>query len=312
MENRRHRGGFTLIEVLAVIAIIGILAALLISAVQRAREAARRLQCANTMKNLGLALHNHVDARGTFPAGSGRFAGESYLVSLLPFLEQQSWYDSFNFAVPPVNTVFCTENSTSFLRDISIFFCPSDSYRLDSTTHFSSKFSANYAANCGNHFVSGDGAFIGKPLRPAEFADGLSRTVGLSEWIISPGDDDRPTRLGPIYILDNRFTSLAEFSAACYALDPSSAKPNLPAYKGQFWADGAATQYNHILPPNMPSCSNRNFKARSAGSNHGDGANVLTLDGGVHYVKSAIDPRVWAAMSTRARGDLISGDAAGW
>src|SRR3954452_5336840 len=102
MRNaRRSRRAFTLIELLVVIAIIAVLIALLLPAVQAAREAARRLQCVNNLKQLGLAVHQYHDAHNSFPPGQLLFINWrdlSSLVLLLPFIEQQPLYSAFNFA----------------------------------------------------------------------------------------------------------------------------------------------------------------------------------------------------------------------
>ncbi|MFM9068057.1 MAG: DUF1559 domain-containing protein [Planctomycetota bacterium] len=95
----KRRPGFTLVELLVVIAIIGILVALLLPAVQAAREAARRTQCLNNLKQLGLALHNYHDSRRSFPAGaSPNVTAFNWRVAIWPFMEQQSLFDQCDTA----------------------------------------------------------------------------------------------------------------------------------------------------------------------------------------------------------------------
>src|SRR5713101_4854678 len=99
------RRGFTLIELLVVIAIIAVLIALLLPAVQSAREAARRTQCTNNLKQIGLAMHNYIESRGVLPIGQGpepskMYFGWSSLTMMLPFLEQAPLFASLNFDIP--------------------------------------------------------------------------------------------------------------------------------------------------------------------------------------------------------------------
>src|SRR5262245_178223 len=107
MAGSPRRGGFTLIELLVVIAIIGMLVALLLPAVQAAREAARRVECTNNLKQIGLAMHGYHDAVGSFPPGrlrslnDGRGQCFSAFAYLLPYMEQRALYDATNFSLNP-------------------------------------------------------------------------------------------------------------------------------------------------------------------------------------------------------------------
>src|SRR5688572_27028117 len=132
---RKTREGFTLVELLVVIAIIGVLVALLLPAVQSAREAARRMQCQNNLKQFGLALHNYHDANMAFPPSSvwkqeahiaelnSSNLGPNWIIMILPYMEQQSLFDSFdfNFAIP------AKENAVPRSTRLAVTLCPSDS-----------------------------------------------------------------------------------------------------------------------------------------------------------------------------------------
>ncbi len=135
---RSRRGAFTLIELLVVIAIIAVLIALLLPAVQSAREAARRIQCVNNMKQLGLALHNYHDATLSFPAAmQGGFPGNAYFsytgyAHILPYVEQGNAYNTFNFSLNSFSEGVgyfgwsLPGNSTGFQLQFSMFLCPSN------------------------------------------------------------------------------------------------------------------------------------------------------------------------------------------
>lgn len=137
MKTSAHRQslnhGFTLVELLVVVAIIGVLIGLLLPAVQAARESARRSSCTNNLKQLGLAMHSYHDARRSLPLGSNlpttyasNSYGHSFIVFLLPFLEEQSRYDGFNIAL----RYDISQNQTNTLKGpVSVLLCPSSDVR---------------------------------------------------------------------------------------------------------------------------------------------------------------------------------------
>src|SRR5262245_43674937 len=163
----RTRSGFTLVELLVVIAIIGVLVALLLPAVQTAREAARRAQCSNNLKQLGLAVTQYADTyKGAFPAGSYGCCWGTWLVGLLPYIEQKALYDQYKYygAVQNQagNAISQTDTTTRYggsqnlpvtrLR-IQAYTCTSDSI-VDAPNLFSGITWHNYVANHGNTSLS--------------------------------------------------------------------------------------------------------------------------------------------------------------
>jgi len=304
MSPKARRRGFTLIELLVVISIVGILTALLLPAVQAAREAARRTTCASQLKNIGLALHNHAEARNTFPLGVDVHPiGGSFFIKILPYIEQTPLYNSINLLIDADDNA----NITASLLAPGIFLCPSDTDR--STPQ--SRNAINYAGNAGYPVLTGGGVFIGRALGPRDVTDGLSQTAGIAEWIVGPGTNDHPDRLGSVYLLNGSYTNsvgdIAAFLIMCKALNPIDINSST-GFKGQFWLDSnlCATLYNDTLPPNQPSClATQAMNAATVGSRHGGGAQVLTLDGGVHFVKDSIDTRLWTAINTRSGGETV-------
>ncbi|WP_435020608.1 DUF1559 domain-containing protein [Tundrisphaera sp. TA3] len=162
MQNRPHRRGFTLIELLVVIAIIAVLIALLLPAVQAAREAARRSQCINNLKQLGLACMNYESANACYPAHSMKVPGTptisisgvpySWAPALLQYTEQTPMYNAINFNLEPMHTgIGGYANSTVSTAKLGLMTCPSDSSVTGSRIWLNGIYygTANYMANMG-------------------------------------------------------------------------------------------------------------------------------------------------------------------
>ncbi len=307
MKCKQVDRGFTLIELLVVVVVIAILVALLLPAVQAAREAARRAQCVGHLKQIGMAIHQHAEARGKFPAGRGSPVGDaSFLVQLLPYIEQEALYNAINMLDMEEFSILTNANTTALALTPSVYLCPSESSgarsMLDRT---------NYAGNSGQDTIRGDGVFIGQPLSPRDITDGLSQTVAASEWISGDGTAQQPDFLGSVFQLPSAAptATLPEFARACESISTSMATIGHPE-KGLLWLSGglSLSQYNHALPPNRPSCTagRSPFSVISAGSHHIHGANSLALDGSVHFIKDQIQMHVWASLGTRSGSEVIS------
>jgi prepilin-type N-terminal cleavage/methylation domain-containing protein len=171
----RSRRGFTLIELLVVIAIIGVLVALLLPAVQAAREAARRIQCTNNLKQIGLAMNEYNDSVGTLPPGMNGWGWGTWQMYVLPYLEQQPLLNAYNQLGDGLNEVTLNgmldytgpANITVTMTRLNTFTCPSDNPstpRADVTSH-------NYACNFGNTDLAQDAIIGGVPFGGAPFTD---------------------------------------------------------------------------------------------------------------------------------------------
>lgn len=325
------RRGFTLIELLVVIAIVAVLIGLLLPAVQKVRESASRVRCANNLKQWGLAIHNLESGLGSYPSlGDYPTAstGVAWCVAarLLPYIEQENlrnlarldlrYDDPLNYPVMRFR--------------VPLLICPSevrDTQRPDGTYPDGSPrvhYVLNYAVNAGTWLVhdpvtlqSGDGVFrVNQPGRFAHISDGLSNTLAMSE-----------VRAWTPYLRDGGVPSA-----------PLTA-PNDPAavagYAGSFrpdsghteWVNARAhqTAFTTCFPPNtrVPYTAagmtyNIDFTSQQEGSSltvatvaaltarsyHPNGVNALLMDGSVRFVGNTIAQATWRAMGTRDKGDL--------
>jgi prepilin-type N-terminal cleavage/methylation domain-containing protein len=190
------RTAFTLIELMVVLAIIGVLIALLLPAVQKVRETASRIQCANNLKQMGLALHGYHDVNGSFPPGvvtdtpdleNGKQSG---LIFLLPFLEQQPLYQQYNLAQPWKNPA----NLTVAQVRVAVFLCPSTANQVPEdggfpgapTDYAFCKGATAYLSTDGR-VRPGSGLFgVNSRRRIADVLDGTSQTFAMGEAVGGP------------------------------------------------------------------------------------------------------------------------------
>lgn len=317
--------GFTLVELLVVIAIIGILVGLLLPAVQSARESARRLQCQNNLKQLGLALHNHESLRKNIPPlGDYLTAGSavywSVQVRLLPFLEQANLHALVDFNKP-----ISQQPGVARMR-MPHLICPSevnDRERPDSPTF--THYPLSYGANAGVWHITqppsdrGSGVFlINRSTKLAELTDGLSNTLAMAE-----------VKAFTAYLRDGGNASTGT---------PVPASPrDVSAFGGEFKADSGHTEwvdarihqtgFTTTFAPNtkVPHTEggktydidfNSMREGRSARlptyavvtsrSYHAGGVNVLLMDGSVRYIASTIELDTWRALGSRSGGEVTA------
>jgi prepilin-type N-terminal cleavage/methylation domain-containing protein/prepilin-type processing-associated H-X9-DG protein len=313
----RRRKGFTLIELLVVIAIIGVLIALLLPAVQSAREAARRAQCVNNLKQIGLALHNYAESRGALPGAylSYEFTKFSALSQVLGYMEQMPLFNALNFSLPfdsPTNDTVRTTIVSSFL-------CPSD----DPNPIPARGAATNYMADMGSWIVwqssSGpnanmlppNGVFYGNSATKfADVRDGLSNTGFFSERVLADGSNAIVSPLADVFFSPAAPTTQDEAVQICQAVDITNLANQFPLFMGAPWVNGQHV-FQHVNVPNARSCGFFTILRASMppSSRHPGGVNLLMGDGSVRFVKDSISLATWRALGTRAGNEAISADS---
>ena len=314
------RAAFTLIELLVVVSIIGILAALLVPAVQSVREAGRRAQCVNNLRHLGLALQSYESVYRMFPPGeltdSYGVMNNNYseLAFILPYLEQTALFNSINmdFHLYETAAMPLVVNHTARNTRVPSYLCPSDSepYHLSS-----------YRFNRGRYGGTAfsrqlyDGPFgMGVLPRASAITDGLSNTAFVSERVsgdFSPGSEKIPRNIKVPNFQDSTASSDAEIIPFC--LGAPALYWNCTAGRYWLYADFVNTGYNHNGTPNdrRPTCGPLIEPALLGGSGgldpprslHTGTVSVLFGDGHVEAVRDSISQAVWAAYGTYSSGD---------
>ena len=310
-HSTRVARAFTLIELLVVVAIIGILIGMLMPAIQSVREAARRIQCANNVKQQVLAMHNFEGCHGRFPAGFTAPQGAMWSAFILPFVEQANLFERLDLNGPWHGRDGKTNNTNVMQESLSLFRCPSASLDLAQYDPFAAtdRSPSSYLACasglnnresgerpwCGMEQVGGlpesDGVFfLNSATRIAEIFDGSSNTVMLGESLPDQ------TLLGMDYSgnqqkVDHWHTGSEEVGG--YPVD------------GQDSAEvseclgSTACPINSIMIDDAPI----NDKELSFGSLHPTGINMGYADGHIRFISEDVDSQVWSAIGTREGGE---------
>lgn len=334
MRTTRH--AFTLIELLVVIAIIAILIGLLLPAVQNVRQAAARTKCQNNLKQIGLAMHGHLNEHGTLPPnGVYAYSGTavtttsawSALSQILPYIEQESLFHGIDFSMG-----YSTQPQISSKR-VATFICPSEVNDKGSGTdpvYGTKHWTLNYAVNLGTWAVLAgkstgmqlsNGAFTPNVgFGATDFTDGMSNTLGMSEvkgyTSRLSGSPNTLTFASPPSPPSSP-AGLSGFSQA--AFDPTK-------FTHVEWVDGKVheTGFTAVFTPNtlvayssggttydvdFVTAAETNlgdtFAAVTARSYHSGCVNIMLMDGAVRTVSNGISLQNWQALSTRAGGEVL-------
>jgi prepilin-type N-terminal cleavage/methylation domain-containing protein/prepilin-type processing-associated H-X9-DG protein len=330
-----QRRGFTLIELLVVIAIIAVLIGLLLPAVQAARAAARRVQCVNNLKQLGIAMHNYLNTVGTFPIGrqginrpvgdpgypgdpTGGGHRRTWALSILPYVEQGALFNAVNFSGSYNGSGMLTVIDNA----IGVYMCPADPNVVSNRLGGLAQRQGNYLVNWGNATYDqsaynnpytagplGTVAFAGAPFALDKsfgfetITDGSSNTLLMSEVIgcvpngtTTAGEDHR----GMIFNDDMNCAMFMAYTT------PNAKTPDLvPGYCQYPFQNNPPCSSSFANGSAVPVGSPAYNAARSY---HSGGVNALFGDGSVKFAKDSINSMVWQGLSTTRGGEVISAD----
>lgn len=323
------RRGVTLLELSVVIAIVGLLAAILLPAVQSTRAQAWRAQCVANLRQLGIATEAFVAAHGEYPRFhsypldySGAMSNESFQAQLLPFLDQGPLYDRLDHdvlmrALPPL-----ADGPNAFALEVTVpgFICPADN-----VPPAGNSYRACYGTTPGHHASWTRRRPRTRPLeeealwgvligtdRPEDVLDGTSNTVLFSERVVGDADPDWFTPWSDVVRVEGDHYRPGDAYANCSAVTSGD---DHASSLGVWWLPEtrAQTGYNHILPPNsrIPDCvdgwNSRDLGqgAITARSYHSGGVNAVFADGSTRFVSQSIDLGVWRAIATFDGGEVV-------
>ncbi len=346
MKNSRVRTGFTLIELLVVIAIIAVLIALLLPAVQAAREAARRAQCVNNLKQIGLAMHNYESANSVLPPGMRGCCWGTWLVSVLPFVEQQAMFNAWNSSGnnAPGQTTYDTPfrysgvaNITVTSSHITAYLCPSDGGNTNAPGYGNlgkTVTSQNYMVNFGN-LNSTQGTLSATGTLPYITFGGIQYGfMGAPFGDIGAPNPDSPTgtldhaairRTVPFAAIQDGLSNTM-MTSEC-VVGQTGTKKDLRGFSWWGWAavfTGWLTP-NTSSPDTLQSTGYCNYPfaqnppcagpdpvlgvMNAARSRHPGGANTGFCDGSVRFIKNSVNPITYRAIASSHGGEVISSDA---
>lgn len=291
--------GFTLVELLVVISIIGILAALLLPAVQAAREAARRNRCVNNLKQWAVAMHLHHDAHGELPAGARSNPRHTWVMQLWPYVEQSVLHGQNDLTIPfyvePGTIAYTLDGLTG--QYVSLYYCTSDGNGSDQTVGRYQRRRGNYVVNWGNvaygwpvepggiapfsHVRGNDRE--PRPTELADVTDGASKTLLMSETLMAWSNADNDWR-GDIQNdhANFRFQTITT---------PNTSAPDIIK---SGW-------YQRTDDPLMPAAAG-SWQYYAARSRHPDGVNASRCDGSVYFVDETIDLDTWKELGSMNGG----------
>jgi prepilin-type N-terminal cleavage/methylation domain-containing protein/prepilin-type processing-associated H-X9-DG protein len=312
-RSTHRRVGFTLIELLVVIAIIAVLIGLLLPAVQKVREAANRMKCANNLKQLALAMHNYHDGHGQFPIGAqglpcpgvtGPTVRTPFMPFLLPYFEQDNVYKLYNFS----QGFNAAANAAAIGIKLRIFQCPSDEERPKFTGSGGAQdYKGNYGLNWGrwNYCDQGGPSTNPAPLnvgpagrapfyerygaRIADITDGTSNTLMWLEMLQGRGETAPLDRRGRLWNNDScGYTVSTRFP-------PNSPNPDYTLCNNNPEVG---------LPCILGAGDNLNYYMGSR-SRHPGGVSVALCDGSVRFVANTIDLATWTGLSSQGGGEVV-------
>ncbi len=313
--------GFTLVELLVVIAIIGILVGLLLPAVQAAREAARRMQCSNNLKQLALATHSYEAAYKRFPGpAEDSLYGYSFQAKLLPFIEQGNLHNLIDYQQPLLQGIPWRPTLNPALlpvvdRPLSVFLCPSDPGDVFYVERGQQWAGLNYVVNAGpgvgltycSRSDTNGIVWRGSNVKFADMTDGASNTLLLSETLFGLRGSDTTTLL-------NHRTQVKRVSGGPPCVTPAEALVTRAAsrYEGRRagqWIRNITYQtfINGFFPPNArePDVSHHGECISGARSQHTGGVNAALADGSVQFVSENINLETWRHLHDRRDGEAL-------
>lgn len=321
MFRSTRRRGFTLIELLVVIAIIAVLIALLLPAVQQARESARRTQCKNNLKQLGIAMHGYHDSFLGFPMAKGSGGGSSSIPAqarILPYIDQVPVYQQIDWNVGPTNV----NNAVPYAFTVPAYRCPSDADSMQAVAGGRNNYYTNYGTGVVNSLpgTTVGSTNYGQPMpdgpifqqscvNVGDILDGTSSTVLMSERCLGDGSNGISTRRTDTYQPGVYPNDKFEALTMCRATNTADLTKQGKSNGGVSWlsADHTTTYYHHILPPNDLSCMYPPQRiSTTANSRHVGGVHSLLCDGSVRFISENIDVGVWQALGSRKGSEVVS------